>query len=168
MKRDLLFRQMITVVAIVALASMIGVGVNQFRDQPLPWIQDWDATMAGRIQHRAAAEVQVVDISEMTELYRQAPVVVLDARAADFYDLEHIPGARNLPVTEVDRRLTDLLGQLPADTRLVTYCEGPTCPDGLELARKIAAAGYTRVSVFVGGMEEWLAAGMPVEGSNGG
>lgn len=45
--------------------------------------------------------------------------LVLDVRTAEEYAAGHLPGAVNIPVDELRSRL----GELPADRRIVTYCQ---------------------------------------------
>lgn len=47
-----------------------------------------------------------------------ANVIVLDARSREAYDHSHIPGARSMPVDEVET----LYRQLPQGAKIVTYC----------------------------------------------
>jgi hypothetical protein len=47
-----------------------------------------------------------------------ANVIVLDARSREAYDHSHIPGARSMPLDEVET----LYRQLPQGAKIVTYC----------------------------------------------
>lgn len=58
--------------------------------------------------------------AEFTALARSIPAdtIVLDVRGEDEVKEGMIPGARNIPEQDVERRL----GELPADKRIVTHC----------------------------------------------
>jgi uncharacterized membrane protein YdjX (TVP38/TMEM64 family)/rhodanese-related sulfurtransferase len=89
-------------------------------------------------------------------------VTVIDVRGPDEFTgpLGHIASARNIPVAELDRRLAELPGleRLP----LVLVCR--TDKRSAAAARTLRAAGFTQVSVLRRGMEQWNAAGLPVDG----
>ena len=50
-------------------------------------------------------------------------VTVLDVRPEDEFAMGHLPGARNIPLDELDRRL----GEFPHGVVIVAYCRGPYC-----------------------------------------
>jgi len=89
-------------------------------------------------------------------------VTVVDVRGADEFTgpLGHIATARNIPVAELDRRLTELVGLERAP--LVLVCR--TDKRSAAAARTLRAASFTQVSVLRRGMEQWNEAGLPVEG----
>jgi len=52
---------------------------------------------------------------------------------------------------------------LEPDEPLVVYCAGRTCDEALVLGRQLRDAGYTGVSVYVGGYDAWRRAGHEIE-----
>jgi len=50
-------------------------------------------------------------------------LTVLDVRQADEFKAGHLPGAVNIPLKELERRITEL----PKDQDVVAYCRGPYC-----------------------------------------
>lgn len=97
--------------------------------------------------------------------YAQESVVFVDARDDRHYLEGHIPGARPLDRFYPERYLPDLLGPCLAAERVVVYCSGGDCDDSLFAAALLAEAGVPadRLAVYVGGMREWQAGGLPVE-----
>ncbi|MFC9993709.1 ArsR/SmtB family transcription factor [Nocardia sp. NPDC127526] len=88
-------------------------------------------------------------------------ITLIDVRPREEFDAGHIPGAINVPLTELSTRLADL----PADREIVAYCRGAYCvmaPDAIRIA---AQAGHT-VKRLDEGMLEWALAGLPVEGAS--
>ena len=164
MNLGFLLRQAGLALVIASAATLVGVAVNALRPEPLPWVQNWDETLAARAREELAGKLGSVDLEAVQLLLGRDKVIILDARPADFYVFEHIPGARSLPVDEADRLLPDLLDNLAPDVRIVTYCESVTCPDSRRLGLKILEAGHPNVSVFMGGIEEWISRGLRVEG----
>ncbi|OAF15110.1 MULTISPECIES: metalloregulator ArsR/SmtB family transcription factor [Bradyrhizobium] len=85
-------------------------------------------------------------------------VTVLDVRPEDEFALGHLPGALNIPLAELERRLSEL----PRSREVVAYCRGPYCVLSFEAVAALRARGY-RVRRLEDGYPEWKAAGLPVE-----
>lgn len=68
------------------------------------------------------------------------------------YDIQHIPGSINIPVTEMETT-TDL----PPDknARIIFYCMGPECDYSKKAAQIAVQHGYTNIYWFRGGIPEW-------------
>ena len=103
-----------------------------------------------------------VSLEEVRELAAAGGVLV-DARAAELYAEGHLPGARSLPLGEVEEHLDAFREAASADTAVVTYCNGYDCPDSFDLGVELLRAGWRDVRVFEGGYPEWRDAGLPVE-----
>lgn len=88
------------------------------------------------------------------------PLALIEALGADYFDDVHLPGALNMQPDRV-RELAPAL--LPDRSLLiVVYCSR-TCDASAQTAQRLAAMGYIDVVVFLGGKEEWVEAGLPVE-----
>jgi rhodanese-related sulfurtransferase len=85
-------------------------------------------------------------------------VTVLDVRPEDEFAVGHLPGALNIPLAELERRL----GELPADREVIAYCRGPYCVLSFEAVAALRERGYL-VRRLEDGYPEWKAAGLPVE-----
>jgi len=46
---------------------------------------------------------------------------------------------------------------------IVTYCSNPSCPNSQRVAERLTALGYADVRKYREGIEDWVAAGLPVE-----
>ena len=79
----------------------------------------------------------------------------------DYFAGEMIPGSRRVPLDRVGREAAE--SGLAKDAEIVVYCSGPTCPQSHAAAEKLSTLGYTNVSLFKGGLEEWKAAGFPID-----
>lgn len=96
-----------------------------------------------------------------TELFArlcEENVIVLDVRPKEEFDLGRIPGAVNVPLDELEKRL----GELPADTEIVAYCRGPYCILSFEAVAALRTKGY-RIHRLEDGFPEWVDAGFAVE-----
>ena len=76
--------------------------------------------------------------------------------------MRYLPGAINIPLSELERRLADL----DPDQEIVAYCRGPYCVLSYEAVAVLRARGF-RVHRLVDGLPEWRAAGLPVEAGSG-
>lgn len=85
-------------------------------------------------------------------------VTLVDVRPEDEFALGRIPGALNIPLDELERRLD----RLPRDQGIVAYCRGPFCVLGFEAVSLLRARGY-RAQRLEDGFPEWMAAGLEVE-----
>jgi len=58
------------------------------------------------------------DLRDFMSTHRERQYTLLDVRETEEYAQEHIPGALNLPLSELEQRLEDI----PRDKELVMYC----------------------------------------------
>ncbi|GIW08286.1 MAG: hypothetical protein KatS3mg060_3091 [Dehalococcoidia bacterium] len=105
-----------------------------------------------------AAPLAVQDVDPAAAQALQADgAIIVDVRHRHEYDSCHIPGAHLLPVDEIRRDVS----LLPIGKPLVFVCEmGGRSAYAAALA---AAAGRSDVFNLDGGMQAWLAAGLPTE-----
>lgn len=94
----------------------------------------------------------------LMEAARRGEVVVIDVRPESEFNAAHLPFARSLPVSELERRIAEV----PRDREIVAYCRGPFCLLSDEAVRLLAARGY-RARKISDGVTEWQAAGLPLE-----
>ena len=94
---------------------------------------------------------------ELAELLKQGQVVPIDTREAPVFARMHLPGAQNIPLTEISSRLAEL-HMLPGEP--VLYCRGGE--QSKELAARLAEQG-TPVAYLEGGVLAWEAEGLPVD-----
>jgi rhodanese-related sulfurtransferase/predicted transcriptional regulator len=123
-----------------------------------------------RVAERTVAEVdrllsgyfrdslEPVGRTDLLDRMRDGLVTVLDVRPEDEFALGHLPGAVNIPLADLERRLADL----PPDQELIAYCRGPYCVLSFEAVAKLRRRGY-RARRLEDGYPEWKAAGLPVE-----
>lgn len=96
--------------------------------------------------------------SELLQRARSGQVTVVDVRPADEFAAGHLPGAVNLPLDELEKRL----GQLPTEQEVVAYCRGPYCVLAFEAVAKLREKGF-KARRLQDGFPEWKSAGLPVE-----
>ncbi|MEQ9640576.1 MAG: metalloregulator ArsR/SmtB family transcription factor [Alphaproteobacteria bacterium] len=106
----------------------------------------------------ARDNLEAVARTDLVDRMKAGIVTVLDVRPADEFALGHLPGAVNIPLGELERRLAEFD---PAQ-EIVAYCRGPYCVLSYEAVARLRARGY-QVRRLEDGLPEWRAAGLPVE-----
>ncbi|MFB3883291.1 MAG: rhodanese-like domain-containing protein [Armatimonadota bacterium] len=86
--------------------------------------------------------------------------VLVDVRFAESYEAEHLPGAINMPVNEIEALAP---GRLALDARIVVYCASFQCTASPTAAAALEGLGYRNVADFEGGLADWKEAGYPTE-----
>ncbi len=79
------------------------------------------------------------------------PVALVDVREVAEWNVVRLPGARLAPLSELDAHLASL----PRDRDLVLYCKAGV--RSVTAARRLHAAGFTRVWHLSGGLARWVA-----------
>jgi rhodanese-related sulfurtransferase len=88
-------------------------------------------------------------------------VVVIDARSAEAYNNEHIPGAINIP----HRTMTiESTSHLDKSILYVSYCDGIGCNASTKGALNMFKLGF-QVKELMGGLDWWKRDGYPTEGT---
>ena len=85
--------------------------------------------------------------------------VVLDVRTPEEFASGHIPGAVNVPLSDLKKRLGEL--GLSPTAEVVVHCEGGGRAETAE--EILREAGYKDVRDLTGHMRAWRDAGYPVE-----
>jgi cytochrome c oxidase cbb3-type subunit 3/ubiquinol-cytochrome c reductase cytochrome c subunit len=104
---------------------------------------------------RAYPAMTSVDVAK-AQLDRGARMAFLDARAPSDYVAEHIAGAVSVPFYDP----APYLQVLPKDAWLVCYCACPHAESG-QLAQKLLAQGFSKVTVLDEGFRVWKQKGYP-------
>lgn len=90
-------------------------------------------------------------------------ILLVDVLPPEYYGEEHIAGAKNAPVYEINflehvEKLTNDKSQ-----RIVLYSEDPKSLATEDAAIKLIDSGYENVETFPGGLSEWKKAGWGIE-----
>ncbi|MBZ0217452.1 MAG: rhodanese-like domain-containing protein [Fimbriimonadaceae bacterium] len=82
----------------------------------------------------------------------------MDVRPADEFARGHLPGAINIPLSELETRLVEIDPAL----EVVAYCRGAYCILSFEAVAMLRACGF-QARRFKEGYPEWKAQGLPID-----
>lgn len=101
--------------------------------------------------------LEPVGRKELAQRLKNGLVTVLDVRPEDEFSAGHLPGAVNIPLRELSKRLREL----SKDREIVAYCRGPYCVLAFEAVALLRKRGFS-IRRLEDGYPEWKAAGLPV------
>jgi len=98
---------------------------------------------------------------DLQALIANDDVIVVDTLGPQYYEAAHLPGAINIPHTEVARLAPELLPDKAAT--IVTYCSNTACQNSHAATAQLRSLGYTGVRRYAEGRQDWEEAGLPLE-----
>lgn len=165
---------------IATAALCAGLVINQFHDTPLPLMYKPKAARIDDAVAKIVTEPRTdtkpsgttplflparLTLEQIQVFVDQKQGLVLDARPEIFHRLGHIPGALALPRDDFENFYRQHQAVLESDKTqaLVIYCSGGSCEDSDLIESALRKLGYTQISIFQGGWNEWKSAGLPEE-----
>lgn len=106
----------------------------------------------------ARNSLDAVSREELLAKLKDGAVTVLDVRPEDEFRQGHIPGALNLPISQLQERIAEL----PRDQEVIAYCRGPYCVFSFEAEAMLRDEGFS-IRRLEEGFPQWKAAGLSVE-----
>jgi rhodanese-related sulfurtransferase/DNA-binding transcriptional ArsR family regulator len=101
-------------------------------------------------------ELEPVPAADALERAKKGLVTVLDVRPPEEFAAGHVPGAINIPIHELEKRLSEL----PKRKEVVAYCRGPYCLMSFDAVALLRKKGL-RARRLQDGLPEWRLAGLP-------
>ena len=111
-----------------------------------------------RLYFAAKDDLEPVPARELLDRAKRGLVTVLDVRPPEEFAAGHLPGAVNIPVNELEKRLAEL----PKRKEVVAYCRGPYCLMSYDAVALLRKKGL-RARRLEDGLPEWRHAGLPVK-----
>jgi rhodanese-related sulfurtransferase/DNA-binding transcriptional ArsR family regulator len=102
-------------------------------------------------------DLEPVPAKELLDRAKKGLVTVLDVRPSEEFAASHLPGAVNIPIHELEKRL----GELPKRKEVVAYCRGPYCLMSYDAVQLLRKKGL-KARRLEAGLPEWRLAGLPV------
>ena len=91
-------------------------------------------------------------------------IMMVEVLPRDQYERAHLPGAINIPFEQVASLAPALLPD--KQTPIVVYGLNFTWKTAQQVGRELLAMGYTDVREYEEGKQDWIAAGLPLEGNH--
>ena len=115
-------------------------------------------TSGGALMWPVLSQGKGLNVAEAVLLMNRDKAVVIDVCEAGEYAAGHISGARNVPLSQLEAQLPQVVKS--KTTPVILVCQaGVRSGRGLALARKL---GYENAQSLAGGLKAWQAASMPV------
>ncbi len=90
-----------------------------------------------------------ISVEEALRLWQNKEAVIIDVRTPGEYREGHIPGVANIPLDELEKRMSEV----PKDKKVVLICRtGNRSAQGTKLLR---SKGFDNVFNSTGGMSTW-------------
>jgi len=106
----------------------------------------------------ARDQIEEVTADELADRLTRGRAVVIDVRPTLEYASGHIPGARSIPIDQLD----DALDALPRSREIIAYCRGPYCVYADDAVRLLRASGFKARRLDTG-YPEWARAHHPTQ-----
>lgn len=108
----------------------------------------------------AKDNLEPVSADDLRQRAHEDMITVLDVRPVEEFSAGHLPGAINIPLHDLEKRLQEL----SPDQEIVAYCRGPYCMLAFDAVSKLRKKGY-QARRLENGYPEWKREGLPVETS---
>jgi hydroxyacylglutathione hydrolase len=132
--------------------DLAGIGLEH-----LAGYSDADAIESYRPQNELQS-IASLTLDQVRAEVRNNDQLLVDVRGEEEWSAGHIPGSVNLPLAELENRLSEL----PRNRSIIVHCQtGSRAAIGASLLR---ARGYPDVRLFSGGFAAWTGAGLPLGG----
>jgi rhodanese-related sulfurtransferase/DNA-binding transcriptional ArsR family regulator len=106
--------------------------------------------------------LQSITAAELLRRLDEGSALVLDVRPTVEYQAGHLPGARSIPIDELEIRLKEL----PREREIVAYCRGPYCVFADEAVTLLRECGF-QARRLIEGLPDWQALNLPIETEGG-
>lgn len=147
--------------AMVLGSAALGIAVNHFSPRGIP-IFGQAAEGAPGLGLPMPAGLLSIALDDAWSAFEADAAVFVDARVEEDYREGHVPGALNVPPSEVEARLPEVAEQLAAAQAVVVYCHGVECSDAIGVAERLLEVVPEPVHVLEVGIVGWVEAGYPV------
>ncbi|MBL7959548.1 rhodanese-like domain-containing protein [bacterium] len=154
--------------AIVLFGSLItGLAFNSFNPGGIALLAVGHSTSAAASGNTPTSDEilskpgRTLSLAETHVLFENKAAVFIDARPPSFYQAEHIQNA--ISVYYKTAGLNPALDRLKKTDPYVVYCKGPNCNQAQLLAETMHKAGFTKIFLFPGGMQEWRLVQYPMD-----
>lgn len=135
---------------VVLLLICAGIGSFAYAQYFTPSLLPGEAELT---QHEEKLLAPLITVEELHDkVVNKDRFILVDARSVESFAHEHVEGAINIPLKELDSKIGTLM---PFDQEIVTMCSGGDCELSTKTATKLLEAGFTNVKNYDGGITGW-------------
>jgi hydroxyacylglutathione hydrolase len=135
-----------------AVRDLAGIGLDRVIAYCGTEVVEAWRTARGQLQ-----TIGSIAASEVGEAAASERAALVDVRSFEEWSAGHLPGARNLPLGELDQRLAEV----PRDKLVIVHCHSGA--RAAIAASLLLSRGISQIRQYSGGFGEWSSAGRPVE-----
>jgi hydroxyacylglutathione hydrolase len=135
-----------------AVGDLAGIGLDRVIAYCGTEVVEAWRTARGQLQ-----TVESIAASEVGEAADSERAALVDVRSFEEWSAGHLPGARNLPLGELDQRLAEV----PRDKLVIVHCQSGA--RAAIAASLLLSRGISQIRQYSGGFGEWSSAGRAVE-----
>jgi rhodanese-related sulfurtransferase len=100
-------------------------------------------------------DLPAVSAEEVAERIGRPGVTIVDCRLEPAYQMAHISGAINLPISANTAERVHTLAGVPTDSQLIVYCQSEGCEWSRQMAGDLYHRGYRHIALFRDGWVGW-------------
>ena len=116
-------------------------------------------SLFGNSTGKAKKMIEEVNAKALADMLKSGQAIVIDVRESDEYKAGHIEGAESIPLSVFSQKFDK--AKYPAGKKIVLQCQGGVrSMKACNIAHDLAEQEH--VSNLTGGLNAWLAAGLPV------
>jgi hydroxyacylglutathione hydrolase len=135
-----------------AVRDLAGIGLDRVIAYCGTEVVEAWRTARGQLQ-----TIGSIAASEVGEAAASERAALVDVRSFEEWSAGHLPGARNLPLGELDQRLAEV----PRDKLVIVHCHSGA--RAAIAASLLLSRGISQIRQYSGGFGEWSSAGRAVE-----
>jgi len=112
----------------------------------------------------SATTIKMEDFSKMADDISAGKTLIVDMRTPEWFTKETLPGAINLPYTDLSGSETKAKAKVKKleDKPIISFCNGWWCGQSVTGIKALHTLGYTgKIYWFRGGSQDWSDAGLP-------
>jgi len=117
---------------------------------------------AQKVDPKNSATILRVSQMGFQSLLAEGKLLIIDVRDAASFDAGRIPGAINVPLLEVEKRIDEIRTKA-AGRPIVAYCSCPAEHSAAEAGLVLYKNGLRDVRALIGGYPEWVRNGGKIE-----
>lgn len=107
--------------------------------------------------------IRELTFDEFQNARKEGSSVYVDARPFDSFTVTTIPGSINIPINAGLLQLHELTANYSRDTPMIAFCLSKTCGWADAVANQLHHLGFRNVSIYRGGVSDWIQHKQPVE-----